>query len=137
MEMASEAAGTKKLDVVGISLSILCAIHCLSVPLLLGGLPLVGFEFVAEHEFEWVMMSLIFAVAGVSYFTGYRRHGRKEIFLFLLAGVIIFAVLRPLLPESLHPIATIAGGLAFIAGHWKNWHWHRPACPKPCCADAH
>lgn len=137
MQMATQLSDTKRLDALGIFLSVLCAIHCLSVPLLLGALPLFGLDFVANHEFEWVMMGLIFAVAGVSYVNGYRRHGRKEVFWFLLAGVLVFALVRPFLPETLHPVATIAGGLTFIAGHWKNWHWHRPSCPKPCCAHSH
>ncbi|MDQ8184518.1 MerC domain-containing protein [Pelagicoccus sp. SDUM812002] len=125
---------TRKWDVAGIGLSVLCAIHCLSVPFLMGVLPLVGLDFVADHGFEWVMMSLIFAVAGLSYFNGYRRHGRKAIFTFLAVGMIIFAGIRPVLEEGLHPVATILGGCVFVLGHWKNWHWHKPSCRKPCCS---
>lgn len=129
-----QSVDTKKWDVMGIGLSVLCAIHCLSVPFLMGVLPLVGLDFVADHEFEWVMMSIIFVVAGVSYFNGYRRHGKKAIFVFLAIGVVIFAGIRPLLAEELHPLATIVGGVVFVLGHWKNWHWHKPTCKKPCCA---
>lgn len=102
----------------------------------MGVLPMVGLDFVANHEFEWVMMSVIFVVAGVTYFNGYRRHRQAGIFVFLLLGVFVFAIVRPLLAEEYHPIATIIGGCIFIAGHWKNWHWHRPGCKKPCCSGA-
>lgn len=134
MEAVVEVTETKKWDVFGIGLSVLCAIHCLSVPFLMGVLPLVGLDFVADHEFEWVMMSFIFIVAGWSYVNGYRRHGKVGIFVFLAIGVLIFAGIRPFLPEELHPVATISGGLVFVLGHWKNWHWHKPSCKKPCCA---
>ena len=127
---------TGKWDIVGISMSVLCAIHCLSVPLLLGVLPAIGLEIVANHEFEWVMMSAIFLVAGASYWKGYQRHGRASVFGFLAAGVAIFLLVRPFVPEAIHPIATISGGLVFIFGHWKNWHWHRPTCKEPCCAGS-
>lgn len=133
MQAVAEKAETKKWDLVGISLSILCAIHCLSVPFLLGALPLIGF--VANHEFEWVMMGFIFAVAAVSFYHGFKLHRRNGIFWYLAAGVVVFAIIRPLLPESLHPLATLTGGAIFVAGHWKNWRWHRPSCRKPCCSN--
>lgn len=129
-----QTTDTKKLDAVGIGLSVLCAIHCLSVPFLMGVLPLIGLDFVANHEFEWVMMSIIFLFAGWAYYNGYRRHRRSAIFGFFIAGVIVFAAIRPLLPEELHPAATLVGGAVFILGHWKNWHWHRPSCKQPCCS---
>ena len=134
--MSSEAlmGETKKWDLLGIALSVLCAVHCLSVPLLLGAVPLAGLEIVADHEFEWVMMSLIFVVAAFTYFSGYRRHGRKEVFLFLALGVATFLLVRPLVSEAWHPVATLAGGLVFVTGHWKNWRWHRPSCDEPCCS---
>lgn len=129
MEAATQSEGeievAGKLDAVGIGLSILCGIHCLSVPFLLGVLPMIGLDVVADHSFEWVMIAIIFAVAGASYVSGFRAHRRKAIFLFLAVGVTVFALLRPSLPESLHPIATIAGGLTFVAGHWQNWRWRR------------
>lgn len=134
MQAVAQQVETKKWDVVGIGLSVLCAIHCLSVPFLMGALPLLGLDFVANHEFEWVMMSFIFIVAGLSYYNGYRRHKHAAIFVFLLLGVLVFAVVRPFLPEHLHSIATIIGGCVFVAGHWKNWHWHRPSCHEPCCS---
>lgn len=134
MESVVQTGQTKKWDLAGITLSVLCAIHCLSVPLLVGVLPLAGLGFVANHEFEWVMMGTIFVVAGISYLSGYRRHRRREIFWFLGAGVVVFLAVRPFLSEELHPVATLAGGLTFIVGHWKNWHWHRHGCKKPCCS---
>ncbi len=124
---------TKKWDLVGIGLSILCAIHCLGTPLILAVLPFAGIGFVADHEFEWVMMGIIFLVAGITYIRGYRYHGRKEIFWFLLVGVLVFGAVRPLLPEGLHAISTLFGASIFILGHWKNWHWHRLNCRETCC----
>lgn len=135
MQAVAERRETKKWDIVGIGLSILCAVHCLSIPFLMGVLPMAGLGFVVDHEFEWVMMGIIFAVAGTTYVSGYRRHKRTAVFVFLAIGILIFAAIRPLLPEHLHPIATILGGCVFVFGHWKNWHWHRPSCKEPCCSE--
>ena len=134
MHTSSKVGESKTWDMVGIVLSVFCAIHCISVPLLIGILPLVGLEIVANHEFEWIMMSAIFLVAALTYWQGYRRHGRKQVFLFLALGVLVFLGVRPFLSEEYHSLATVAGGLCFVIGHWKNWHWHRPSCQKPCCS---
>ena len=134
MQVESYAVMTKKWDLIGIGLSVLCAIHCVGMPVLIGVLPLLGLDFMANHEFELVMMSQVFTVAGLTYFNGYRHHHRKEVFVFFAVGLVLFLGVRPFLSEALHPYGTIAGGLAFVLGHWKNWHWHRPSCEKECCA---
>lgn len=142
MEAVMQETETKKWDIVGIGLSVLCAIHCLSVPFLMGVLPMVGLEFVANHEFEWVMMSIIFTVAAVTYFNGYRRHRKAAVWAFFAIGVLVFSVIRPLVYHDhdhghgidLHNIATLVGGFVFVLGHWKNWHWHKATCKKPCCS---
>ena len=134
MEAVAQQSETRKWDIVGIGLSVLCGIHCLSVPFLIGVLPMLGLDFMADHEFEWVMMSIIFVVAGLTYLNGYRRHRRAGVWAFFAIGVITFAVVRPMLDHDLHPLATLVGGAVFILGHWKNWHWHKPSCHKPCCS---
>ncbi|MBK1875384.1 MerC domain-containing protein [Pelagicoccus mobilis] len=144
MEVVMQEGETKKWDILGIGLSILCGIHCLSVPFLMGVLPMLGLDFMADHGFEWAMMGIIFLVAGVTYFNGYRRHRRAGVWGFFAVGVLIFAVIRPMLSHDhghdhfhgfeAHHIATIIGGSVFVLGHWKNWHWHKPSCKKECCS---
>lgn len=146
MSDLAHAGETKKWDVLGISLSVLCGIHCLSAPLLLGLLPLFGLGYSElEHHhhhhhhgiadwlsFETVMMTLIFAVAAFTFFMGYRRHGRKRIFVYLALGILMFLGVRPSVSEFWHHAATVLGGVFFVIGHWKNWHYGRS---KICAVD--
>lgn len=108
-------------DALGIFLSIACAIHCLALPVLMGVLPLIGMEFFMDHEFEHVMMAIIFLVAGFTLYRGFRVHKRLSVMVAFVVGMIAFLLVRPSLPEQLHSIATLIGGMAFIAGHWMNW----------------
>jgi hypothetical protein len=134
MEAMTQAEEAGKLDAVGIGLSVLCGIHCLSVPFLLGALPMLGLGIVADHSFEWVMMAIIFSVAAASYWSGHRVHGRRAVWAYFAVGVAVFALLRPSLPENLHPLATLSGGLAFVLGHWQNWRWRRSCRCSPAAA---
>ena len=145
MRAVGQVGETKKWDILGIGLSALCAVHCLAIPFLIGVLPLLGLGFVADHEFEWVMIAIISLLAGLSYFNGYRRHKRAVVWVFFLVGALTFVVIRPLVSHDhghehfhgfeLHHFATVFGGTVFALGHWKNWHWHRPSCKKSCCSE--
>ncbi|HEY2583370.1 MAG TPA: MerC domain-containing protein, partial [Mucilaginibacter sp.] len=46
------------LDNVGMTASVLCAIHCALVPLLITSLPLLGLGFLANPWLEWSMIIL-------------------------------------------------------------------------------
>jgi len=91
-----------RLDNAGMTASILCAIHCAIVPLLITVLPLAGLGFLANPLIEWSM--IIFALfigvyaIGWSYFRTHRR----------------------LLP----PVLLVAGFLVIIAGHLLVHGWH-------------
>src|ERR1700712_3320150 len=66
-----------KLDNVGMTASILCAVHCAVVPLLITSLPLLGLGFLANPWFEWGMITFAvfvgFYAIGISYFRAHRR----------------------------------------------------------------
>ena len=68
---------SSKLDHIGMTASILCAIHCAIVPILITTLPLFGLGFLANPWLEWGMIILalfigIYAI-GLSYFRSHRK----------------------------------------------------------------
>ena len=71
------------------------------------------------------MMTLIFAVAAFTYFMGYRRHGKKRIFIYLVLGIAMFLLVRPSVSDFWHHVSTVIGGLCFVFRHWKNCHYNR------------
>ena len=104
--------------------------------------------FVANSEFEWVMVAVIGGLATLTYFSGYRMHGRKGAFPLLAAGLLIFLVLRPMVLGFDHSHSghahhhghshgvdtllvweialTLLGGSALVVGHWLNAKWSKP-----------
>lgn len=123
------------LDRTGAFLGFACAIHCLSVPFLIGVLPALGLGFVADERFEWLVLVLAAFVAFFSSRSGMRSHGRKAIvwgfgltFLWLLGGHFLS-------PEGsfLHHLMSALGGFALFFMHLLNLKWarqaHQGACP--------
>ena len=133
--MMKEGATTMKLarwDATGMALSLLCAIHCLAMPVVFGFLPWLGVEALHDHRFEWSMVALIAGLAAFSYIRGYLTHRRWELFALLGFGLVIFLGIRPWLAvHHLHDwehVVTLVGGVAYIFGHWLNRRWIKHEC---------
>lgn len=79
----SEACST--LDMVGAVASVLCAIHCLAMPILLATLPALGLGFLLSQDLErgFVIFAVAFAIINTCW--GFRIH-RK----FLVIGLAVF-----------------------------------------------
>jgi len=73
-------------DGVGILTSILCAIHCGLLPLLMPVLPLFGINIIHNPVFEWVMIGIAISVGAYSLYHGYIKHHQSFI------PIIMFAV---------------------------------------------
>jgi hypothetical protein len=121
-----------KIDIVGMGLSVACAIHCLAAPVLLSTLPLVGIEFLGHEGFESIMIAMIAVLAGFAFFKGHHKHGRKAHFIFGGFGLLVFLLLRPSVSAELEPFATVLGGSAFVIGHFLNWKWSKPCEECEC-----
>jgi len=81
-------------DGVGIATSILCAIHCGLLPLVIPILPLFGVNIVHNLFFEWGMILLAFIVGIYSLVHGYikHHHSLKAIYIFMIG--FLFLVLK-------------------------------------------
>ena len=88
---ADPADGLSRSDLVGISLSVLCAIHCAATPVLIALLPTLG---LSVFEQPWVHQSLFvgcFLLAGHAVLRGFRIHGRRMVPGIALAGLGLLA----------------------------------------------
>ncbi len=126
MKTIIPASYVAKLDLAGIGLSAACAIHCLATPILLSALPLMGIEFLGHEAFESAMITGIALLAGFTFISGYRMHGRIAHFALGVFGLAIFLLVRPFVDAALEPYATLLGGTAFVVGHLLNWKWSKP-----------
>ncbi len=61
-------------DVLGISASVACAIHCALLPLVLTSLPFFGVEIIDNTGFEVMMIVIAAAIGAYSLLHGYKKH---------------------------------------------------------------
>jgi hypothetical protein len=114
-------------DVVGFSASLICAIHCLAVPVFLMISSITGLQALHNHSIENFILAFSAAVGSVSIIPGWRKHHRKIapfiVFGFGLSLIVISRLNLALLTETL---LTTGGALIIAASHWMNWRLCRP-----------
>jgi hypothetical protein len=135
--MPPELRRRRFLDRIGATGSLLCAVHCALLPLLIALLPSLGVAVWLKDGFE-IWFVLFATLLGVSSMViGYRRHRAVRAFRLLFLGLIglWLGVLYPPLHASVLPHALImAGGGTLVAlAHLANLrldhlHVHGPEC---------
>ncbi len=119
-------------DGVGIVTSILCAIHCGLLPLVIPILPLFGVNIVHNLFFEWGMILLAFVVGIYSLVHGYIIHHRsfKPIYIFIIG--FSFLVLKQFFIDFQFWLLGIAV-LFIISAHFINYRY----CVRSKCSSPH
>lgn len=123
-----------KIDNVGMTASVLCAVHCAAVPFLITSLPLLGLGFLANPWFEWGM--IIFALLigfyaiGSSYF---RIHHKLLPLCLLILGFLIIIGGHLFIRSWREAIIVPVGGLLIAAAHFFNFRYtgHSLHCHIP------
>ena len=117
---------TLRLDNLGIIASMLCAIHCAFLPLVITTLPLLGIGFLADERIELSMIGVALAIGilslGISYFRGHRR-----IVPILVLNIGFLSIIAGHFTSHsyLEPILIPLGGFTIALSHYLNWRYTR------------
>ena len=122
------------LDRVGMGVGLICAVHCLAMPVLIGVLPLVGLTFVAEEPFEWAVVGLVAILAIASALWGYQKHKVLRVLMSFagalgLMGLGLWNAHNTFWGDGL----VILGGLAVAATHLMSARLCRQCTVDACC----
>ena len=118
-------------DALGIGTSILCAIHCALLPVLVTSLPVFGINIVHNLIFEWGMIALAFVVGSYSLFHGYIKHHRSIKPVLIFSVGFIFLILKQFFTQFEIPLLFVAVA-CIISAHYYNYRLcHRTKCSSP------
>jgi len=118
-------------DALGIGTSVLCAIHCALLPVLVSSLSIFGFNIVHNLVFEWSMIALAFVVGSYSLFHGYIKHHRSVKPVLLFSFGFVFLVLKQFFFQ--HDILFLFIAVTcIISAHYYNYRLcHKSKCSSP------
>ena len=110
------------IDQLGAGLSLICALHCLAVPLLLPLLSFAGMGFFASESVETAFLGTALVLAGGSLCWGFRIHHQRHTLL-LLGGALLLIVGGRFSPEETAEVVCVVLGTGLLAGgHLLNRH---------------
>lgn len=113
------------LDKGAITLSLVCAIHCLALPLLAVLSPAAMGYFITDEAFHTWLAFIVIPFSLVALTMGCRHHKSKTIALFGLSGMLILLLTalfgHDVLGESGEKIATVVGAALIALAHFRNY----------------
>jgi len=113
-------------DALGIATSLLCAIHCAVLPLLLTSLPLFGINIIHNNLFEAGMIALAFLIGSLALFHGYKSHHHRPLPLLIFSTGFILLVLKEILVSS-EVVLLVPAVLFILTAHFFNYRFCRKA----------
>lgn len=124
--MATRSPGAAAIDGAAISLSGLCVIHCLALPLFAAILPVAGMW----AEAEWMHKAFVAAALPLSGFAITRALASKGQLLFIgLAVLGLSLLISAAFVEAFHDLETpitVIGALLLASAHIWRWQFHKP-----------
>lgn len=124
-------------DGLAIGLSVLCAIHCLALPLVLGLLPSLMALPLQSEAFHFWMVIVVIPTSLYALTLGCKRHKRYQVVGLGIAGLsclLLALALEHSLGEVGEKVLTLAGAALISLGHYFNYRLCQQhndcACPE-------
>lgn len=112
---------SERADHIGMTASIICAVHCAAVPVLLTTLPLAGLGFLGRPWFEWGMIILALLIGGWAIGRGFLlTHHKLLPVVLLFAGFIVIISGHIYLRGWREAVIVPLGGVLIAAAHFFN-----------------
>ncbi len=126
----------QRLDKLAISISSLCIVHCLLLPIGIVLIPSIGLQTLADEAFHQMLVVAVLLTSCSALFIGCRRHKAWRVLGWGLSGLILLiaAVLFGHdFGERFEKGLTLVGSLFVIIGHVQNYR----LCKQLACAHNH
>jgi len=118
-------------------MSVICAIHCAVLPVLLALFPTLLALPVDDHHFHQLMVWLVLPSSIVAVSLGCKQHQDSFVLIGAALGLLILVLTaffgHDVLGEVGEKVATLVGAIILAAVHWRNYS----LCRQDCCEHEH
>ena len=120
------------MDGAAVLLSALCMLHCLALPLMVAGLPLLA-QF-SESHLHLQMLVIIVPLSVIALGLGFRHHRITGVLWLGFAGLMFLffgaTVAHEVYGEAVDRVATILGSVILAVAHYINFKGTRAPMPE-------
>lgn len=107
-------------DVLGITTSVACAIHCAILPLLISSLPVFGIDIIENSQFEYFMILLAFVIGCFALMHGFRKHHHNILPLLVFTlGMVLLGIKQVF--HDIHIWFLVPSVLLIVTAHYVNF----------------
>ena len=124
-------------DKTAIGLSLLCAVHCLALPVVIALAPALASLAIADESFHLWMVAVVIPVSAYALVLGCRKHRCMSVLVTGAVGLLVLGLTpiagHDLLGESGERALTLLGASLIAWSHIQNYRFCQsaPACECP------
>lgn len=118
------------LDLLGISTSIVCAIHCILPPVIMSYTALGTIPFIDNIGFEISILISAVVFAGWSLIPSYKIHCHRGPVIIAALGVSLFVLAHLAHGSAIEVVVLLIGGTLLSTAHY--WNWKLKNSPLSC-----
>lgn len=112
---------------VGVFLSLLCAVHCMAMPVILFAAPYYASSFAFSGRMEWILVLGSFVLALLLLWQDYQKHHKPLPLYFLGISALLKLVDTLVGMKSIEWIFGLSLGVFITLAYWFNYK-HKAAC---------
>lgn len=124
-------------DRLAIGASVICAIHCIALPVILAMFPALVVMPVEEHSFHQLLVWFVLPSSLLAVSLGCSRHKDRIVLIGCVIGLSVIVLTawfgHDLLGETGEKMATLTGAVILSVVHWRNYK----LCRKDNCDHDH
>lgn len=110
------------IDIIALSSSLICAVHCAAIPIVLSFSSFSSLHFLENPYIEWTFISLGLVFVLTSLWPSYKKiHQRAKPLLYATLGFAFIALGRLNLTELWEIMNTVIGASLVSLAHFFNW----------------
>lgn len=127
------------IDQIGFSASLICAIHCATMPIILSIISsMPSLFFLSNPLFEISMIALSIIIGFSSILPAYlKQHGKISPLALMLLGFCFIFSGHFIAIEELEPIVTPIGAFLVAISHFVNYKLLKSQSNISCCVNSH
>ncbi|TYQ00170.1 MerC mercury resistance protein [Tenacibaculum adriaticum] len=110
------------IDIIALSSSLICAVHCAAIPIVLSFSSLSSLHFLENPYIEWTFIGFGLVFVFASILPSYKKvHRKVKPLLYATLGFVFIALGRFNLTELWEIVNTVIGASIVALAHYLNW----------------
>jgi len=136
VEVQTKRTGIFKstLEILAIAGPILCAIHCLILPVVIAVLPFVGLQHLYHGFDEQLLTVFMLAVCIPVLVPGFLKHRKKRVLVMMVAAfalIFLAQYMEHSIDQTMHTVVALFGSALLLKANFDNYrltHQHSHSC---------